>query len=153
MITIMMVVAISGIISWPLALPKATAAPAATIATIVGSNIMQTDPIMKDARGNRLPSTSFAGQLVVLSTTIHNNNNQDAKVPFVAPIEVRDRDGITVYFQWHMSELNSNDQVEIGLSWLPEKAGKYELRTFVISGLVNPQILTSVKISEVIIIE
>jgi hypothetical protein len=41
-----------------------------------------------------------------------------------------------------MADRNAYGQAEISLSWTPDMAGEYRLRTFMISGFVNPQVLT-----------
>ena len=102
-------------------------------------------PVMRDASGNNLSSASI-GQLVVISTTIVNN--RDAEMPFVAFIEVRDGKGVTVYLQWQMGTMNPDGQSEVGLSWVPESAGTYQFRTFFISDLLDPQILSPIASGE-----
>jgi hypothetical protein len=105
-----------------------------------------TPPSVKDVTGNTLDEVS-AGQQVVLSTTIVNNNAQSQ--PFVGIVEVRDSSGITVFLAWQTGTLNPSGQTEVGLSWTPDNAGEYTVRTFVISNLSNPQILSLVKESTI----
>jgi hypothetical protein len=102
-------------------------------------------PSLKDISGNEIDEVGV-GQQVVLSTTIQNNN--DEPQPFVALIEVRDSDGITVFLAWQTGTLNANGEAEVGLSWTPEEAGDYTVRTFVISELAAPDILSPVAESE-----
>jgi hypothetical protein len=103
-------------------------------------------PELKDVTGRTLSSLSV-GQQAVLSTNIVNNNDESR--PFVALVEVRDSSGITVFLAWQTGTLNPSGQAEVGLSWTPEEAGDYEVRTFVISDLANPQILSEVQTSDI----
>jgi hypothetical protein len=103
-------------------------------------------PSIKDVSGRPLSSLS-AGQQAILSTTVKNNN--DRVQPFVALIEVRDSSGVTVYLAWQTGTLNPAGEVEVGLSWKPEQAGDYEVRTFIISDLASPQVLSPVEQSAV----
>lgn len=103
-------------------------------------------PSLKDVSGDPIDEVTV-GQQVVLSTTIQNNN--DAEQPFVALVEVRDSDGITVFLAWQTGTLNPSGSAEVGLSWTPEEAGDYTIRTFIISDLANPQILSEVAATEI----
>jgi hypothetical protein len=82
------------------------------------------------------------GQQVVLTTTV--TNNIDDELPFVALVEVRDSSGITIFLAWQTGVMDAGDRNEVGLSWTPEEAGDYVVRTFVISNLSNPQVLSDV---------
>ena len=98
-------------------------------------------PALKDITGSTINEVT-TGQQVVLSTDIKNNNN--VSQPFAAIVEVRDADGITVYLQWQTGTLNPSSTANVGLSWTPENAGTYSVRTFVISNLANPAVLSPV---------
>lgn len=98
-------------------------------------------PVLKDVSGKILTEVT-AGSQVVLSTDITNNN--DAPQPFAAIVEVRDADGITIYLQWQTGTLNANGTSGIGLSWTPDMPGTYTVRTFVLSSIANPQVLSPV---------
>jgi hypothetical protein len=102
------------------------------------------EPTVKDVSGGTVDDLSV-GQQVVLTTQV--NNNIDDELPFVALVEVRDSRGITVYLAWQTGVLNAGGRAEVGLSWTPEDSGDYQIRTFVISSLNNPQVLSEVKSS------
>jgi hypothetical protein len=91
-------------------------------------------PVVKDIVGMILPSIAV-GQQAILSTAIANNN--DASQPFVALVEVRDSQGMTVFLEWQTGTLNPSGEAEVGLSWTPDKAGSYNVRTFVVSSLAD----------------
>jgi hypothetical protein len=103
-------------------------------------------PVAKDVQGGTV-SQITVGQQVVLTTQI--TNNIDDELPFVGLIEVRDSDGITQFLAWQTGVMDSGDRSEIGLSWTPEDAGDYQVRTFVISSLNNPQVLSPVATSTI----
>jgi len=105
-------------------------------------------PVAKDVQGKTLSSVS-AGQQVILSTTVVNNNDQSQ--PFAAIVEVRDSSGITVYLAWQTGTLNPNGRAEVGLSWTPGEAGNYEMRTFTVSEFMDPEILSPVAKSTIAI--
>jgi len=78
-------------------------------------------------------------------------NGEDFEKPFVIIIEARDTTGVTSYLQFQIGRLSAQGISDVGVSWLPEKAGTYELRAFAISNFTNPIILTDVRTGEGII--
>jgi hypothetical protein len=103
-------------------------------------------PMLKNLAGEEITQVE-AGQLVVLTTEIKNNNPRVQ--PFTALVEVRDPQDVTMYLQWQIGILNPSGTTEIGLSWTPEEAGDYRIRTFVISDFENPAVLSTIVTSEV----
>jgi hypothetical protein len=102
-------------------------------------------PRAEDVSGGELDEVT-AGQQVVLTTSVTNNINDDQ--PFVALIEVRDSNGITVFIGWGTGVLNPSDQSTVGVSWTPQDPGDYEVRTFVIDDFDSPQVLSDVQTSD-----
>jgi len=98
-------------------------------------------PAAQDIQGKPLNSVT-AGQQIVLSTSVSNKIDEDQ--PFVALVEVRDSSGVTVFLGWTTGSLSANGQAAVGLSWTPEQSGTYEVRTFVLSSLSSPTILSDV---------
>lgn len=106
-------------------------------------SVSQTKPVIKDSRGQTLEEGE-AGSIVILSTT--NTNESSDPVSYVALMEVRDWQGVTVYLQFQFGNLPANGESDLGISWSPESAGEYELRTFLISGFKDPvTVLTPVQ--------
>lgn len=103
-------------------------------------------PALADVTGASITEVT-SGQQVVLTTNVKNNDGTSR--PFVAIVEVRDSDGITVMVQWQTGTLAPNGDAGVGISWVPESAGEYEIRTFVVSNLSNPQVLSPVVTSNV----
>ena len=87
------------------------------------------------------------GQQVVITTDVQNN--QDQPRPATVIVEVRNSDGITAYLQWQTATIAANGEIQVGLSWIPEGAGDYEIRTFVVSNLTTPQVLSDVVTSDI----
>jgi hypothetical protein len=88
-----------------------------------------------------------AGQQVIIATTAaHNFGDRDQDL--IAFIEVRDISGITKYLAWQSGKLQVGGQMEIGVSWVPDQSGDYEIRTFAITNdWDNPQVLSEVTTS------
>jgi hypothetical protein len=105
-------------------------------------------PSLKEINGNAVQELR-TGKQVILSTTVTNNNNNQSQ-PFTAILEVRDANGVTIYLQWQKGILGPSDISGIGLSWTPERAGNYEIRTFVVSDMLNAEVLSPVATSGII---
>jgi len=85
----------------------------------------------------------LVGQQVTLTTLVTSSFQRDT-VPFVAIMEVRDAAGVTVSLGWQSGTAQPQGHPELGMSWVPERPGNYELRTFLISDLLSPRILSTV---------
>jgi hypothetical protein len=105
-----------------------------------------TPPRLQDVQGRDIDEVS-RGQQVILTTEVLNEGASDQ--PFVALIEVRDDNGVTVYLAWQTGTLPAGGRTQVGLSWTPDFSGDYDVRTFVISDLENPRILSDVSTSSV----
>jgi len=109
-----------------------------------------TDPIIKLSKpalkSNSYPITGvLVEQEYVITTSISRGLEYEGDVPFVAFIEVRDSNGVTQYLAYQSGKLSEQiDHTEIGASWTPSSAGMFSLRTFAISDMENPMILSQV---------
>lgn len=108
-------------------------------------NTTPSKPEVKDSAGDKLDEVNV-GQQIVLTTTVVNNLDEDQ--PFLAIIEVRDSNAVTLFLGWQSGVLNENGDAEVGLSFEPNEPGTYTVRTFVIRSLSNPDILSGVEESE-----
>jgi len=106
-------------------------------------------PSLKEVTGNAVQEL-HTGKQVILSTTVTNNNNRSQ--PFTAILEVRDANDVTIYLQWQKGILGPSDISGIGLSWTPERPGNYLIRTFVVSDMLNGEVLSPVATSGMITI-
>jgi hypothetical protein len=105
-----------------------------------------TPPRLQDVSGRDIDEVS-RGQQVILATDVINN--EASATPFVALIEVRDDTNVTVFLAWQTGTLQANARTNVGLSWTPEISGDYTVRTFVISDLESPDILSEVSTTEI----
>lgn len=85
-------------------------------------------------------------QLVIFENVTKTDNNVKS---FVLIVEVRDPDGITIFLGWQTLALGSiGDGGAVGMSWIPEHAGTYSVRTFALTDIRNPEVLSTVVSSE-----
>jgi len=105
-------------------------------------------PFLKSSDSQALREASV-GQQYVIVTDIRSNNDKGLIDNFTSMIEVRDSTGVTQHLAWQSGSLKGGADAEIGVSWTPQQAGDYQLRTFIISNLENPQILSVVRESEI----
>jgi hypothetical protein len=84
---------------------------------------------------------------VILSVEVRNDGLQN--VPYTAIVEVRDKDGITIYLQYQKSVAKQSSSDEIGISWIPNESGDYVIRSFLLSDLDNPIVLSPIMQSEI----
>jgi hypothetical protein len=80
-------------------------------------------------------------------TTIAENRGNDAGALFI--VEVRDRQGMTALLDWQNATIKGGSAAAIGILWIPDRAGDYELRAFAISSFDAPAVLTPVSTSRV----
>lgn len=90
-----------------------------------------------------------AGKQVIFSIALHNGFAR--AMPYVAIMEGRSMDdgGITRFLVMPYGVINARGWIDLGLSWIPEAAGDYELRVFLIDNLDHPQPLTPVIMSRI----
>jgi hypothetical protein len=84
----------------------------------------------------------LVGERAVLSTNVQNHLNETST--FAVIMEARDSDGVTQFLDSQFGLILPDSVASVGFSWTPEKAGTYEVRTFVVSGTVNPQVYSPV---------
>lgn len=82
------------------------------------------------------------GRSVFITPTLHNNTT--TKMEYTVIVEVRDANGITVYLQWASGQLEGGGEKDVSMSWVPSTPGTYDVRSFVITSLANPQALSPV---------
>ena len=107
-------------------------------------------PELKD-RAGRVLTNAVAGELSIISATVNNNSTEDET--FVAMVEARSSIGITEMLEFQIAQASQNNSVEFGISWTPGEAGTYELRTYLLSGLQEPQVLSKVTTKQITVEE
>ena len=108
---------------------------------VSGNEVTIPPPIITDNEGNSIELITVGKQVTIsksFRTTI------DSSRPFLALFDVRDSDGVSVYIAWQTGMVIPRNDVVVGISWMPEEAGDYEIRTFLISDWTNPEVLSPV---------
>jgi hypothetical protein len=106
-------------------------------------------PVVTDVAGSEV-SEIVVGSQVVLSTTVINNNA--VSLPILVVLEVRNSEQVTESLVWQTGSLVPQGSTNMGVSWLPQRSGNYEVRTFVISDLERAEVLSPVVGAEVIVV-
>lgn len=88
-----------------------------------------------------------AGQQVMLTVTF--SNQLDNEQSYVGIIEVRDSQDVTVYLALQSGVIGPGASSTIGSSWTAEEPSTYQLRSFAITDLQEPRILSAIASSEV----
>jgi hypothetical protein len=107
-------------------------------------------PTIYDTRGNIIQNSTI-GHPVVISKNFTNNSGNE--IDFTLLIEVRDESGITQYLAWQTGRASPMATRNAGVSWTPNSAGEYQIRTFAISNLTNPQVLDVVETAQFSVFE
>ncbi len=126
-------------------------APISTDGSAGSCALMANPPKLTLVHSEALGYEPQVGEQLVIAT-VYSNDCARPDVPFVGILEVRNSEGITEYLAWQTGILEYHQSIQIGYSWMPEYADTYELRTFIISDLPNPRILSPVSTSDAIIV-
>lgn len=116
-----------------------------------GSNgsILDADyPYAKDEKGKKIDDGKI-GQTITLSAVRHNNSEE--KQSQITIIEIRDSENTTVFLQIKEDTLEPSSHTETNASWIPDQAGEYEIRSFLVSNFVDPSQITPVRTSSLTI--
>lgn len=135
--------ALSGV--FPLVLPLIVSSPVLA----QESNLQPETPELKNQTGDILTNAA-TGELAIITTTITGSSTQPQG--FVAMVEARNAIGITELLEFQTGQ-TSQGNVEVGISWTPEEPGEYELRTFLLSDLQEPVVLSEVTTKKVTVEE
>lgn len=83
-----------------------------------------------------------AGDDLVVASTYRNTENTNRSAVFIT--EVRNGNGVTILLESLSGIIESNSSTEVGVLWMPDEPGTYELRTFAISDIENPIVQSGV---------
>lgn len=117
-----------------------------------GSSFEVTDvtaPELASATSWPLCSVRVGQQELVITSLLRNLSDEEMK--FTAIIEVRDSEGVTQSLNSRSGTIQDH-RVQVGVPWVPAQAGELQLRVLVISGFVEPQVLSKIKTSNVEIV-
>jgi hypothetical protein len=103
-----------------------------------------------DAKGERVRDTLIAQQVSMRVTIV---NNGDTEQQYMVLTEMRDGFGITIYLTWQSGILKAGENYTFETSWIVDTACKihsqgcntYEVRSFVITDIQSPRVLSDVK--------
>lgn len=112
----------------------------------ISDSIITSSPVALDALGKSIEGLEV-GKQANITVAIHNGFDEDK--PFVAIVEARSHDGVTRFLSWDNHTIAGKAWLDAGLSWTPEQAGDYQLRTFLIDNFQAPQVLTPVMTSSI----
>jgi hypothetical protein len=85
----------------------------------------------------------YVVQAYFLNATIKSKSMQPQA--FVAILEIRNHEDITQFLQLHQGVLDANGTSNIVVKWDKPTTGEFELRSFVISDLDEPHVLSSIR--------
>jgi len=105
------------------------------------TDMTATKPVLKSDSVPLRP-LAVGDQGIFLSTDVRSHLNETST--FAVIMEARDSDGVTQFLDSQFGLIRPEALVNVGIPWTPEWAGTYEVRTFVVSGTVNPQVYSPV---------
>jgi hypothetical protein len=117
--------------------------PALACRPILGADQLSvTAPLVKD-EGGRFAEQVTGGQKLTLLTSILSGGVADR--PFTAIVDVRDSAGISVHIAYVNGVAQQDGKTDVALEWVADYPDSYTIRTFILTGLDNPEILSEVK--------
>ncbi|NJK77600.1 MAG: hypothetical protein HC944_00425 [Nanoarchaeota archaeon] len=116
---------------------------------VIGSSslALQSLPIIfSDSMGNEILTVSANNQIQIVGKIL---NQQNFKQKFVYLFQVKDENNLVVSLSWIQGEINTNQNLDVSQSWIPQKSGKYTIETYTWNSLTNaaplsPSLSTSV---------
>lgn len=113
------------------------------IAIFYGPDLVSSLPVRFLDLNGTITTELRKGEQVEIGATLVNFGAWQQNA--TAIIEIRDANDTTQFLAWQNASLRSENQTDIGVSWMPVSPGVYTVRIFTISDLENPQILSGVK--------
>ncbi len=80
--------------------------------------------------------------------TVTFSSQLESDQAYVGIIEVRDSQGVTVYLALQSGIMGPGASSTIGSSWTAEVPSDYQVRTFAITDLQQPTVLSAVAVTE-----
>jgi hypothetical protein len=78
------------------------------------------EPYAVAIHGERIVSIGLDTPVIL---QVELKNSEEIEQPYLAIIEVRGSDDITVYLQFQKGRLGPNSETHVGISWTPEQMG------------------------------
>jgi len=90
------------------------------------------DQRLENAFGVPVVDYVNVSQQIQISADITNNQEKSQKFAYL--VQIKDKTGFVVSFNWFLGELNPHQKLSPSLSWLPEKSGEFTAEIFVWEG-------------------
>lgn len=107
-----------------------------------GEIVTVSEPILVNIMGSAVTDLRVGDQVIV-SSTVSNNQVKEQKLAYI--VQIKDSNDLTVMLSWAAGSLPPEKVFDLGLSWIPEAAGKYSIEVFVWQSVTEPVPLTGIK--------
>ncbi len=114
------------------------------------ATIETSEPRLIGSRGQEILQVPTGQNSAILTQVI---SGLDLPVQVIAIIEVRGSSNISHVIQFRELTIGANAVVNVTVSWTPSDEDQYKLRTFIISGWENPQVMSIVRSTEITVTE
>jgi hypothetical protein len=90
------------------------------------------NPKLVNAFGVPIGNNVNVDQQIQISSDITNNQEKSQKFAYL--VQIKDKTGLVVSFNWFLGELNPHQKLSPSLSWLPKESGEFTAEIFVWEG-------------------
>jgi len=90
------------------------------------------NPKLVNAIGIPIGNNVNVEQQIHISSDITNNQEKSQKFAYL--VQIKDKTGLVVSFNWFLGELNPHQKLSPSLSWLPKESGEFTAEIFVWEG-------------------
>jgi hypothetical protein len=113
----------------------------------VTSNLFVSQSI-KNTSGKAIQQLN-AGQQAMISVRVLNY--EASEQPFTAIIDVRDSSDVSVHIAWMSGTAEPGGHFDVELPWSAQESGSYTVRTFLITNLESPEVMSGVSRSQLMV--
>jgi hypothetical protein len=92
-----------------------------------------------------------AGQQAMISVRVLNH--EASEQPFTTIIDVRDGNDVSVHIAWMSGTAEPGGHFDVELPWSAQESGSYMVRTFLITNLESPEVISGVSRSQLMVTE
>ncbi|MFQ5969261.1 MAG: hypothetical protein ACE5J2_02030, partial [Nitrososphaerales archaeon] len=97
--------------------------------------------VVLDQTGSATETAGIGEQLTIQSEV---TNNQNIIQSFAYIVQIKDSNDLTVKISWMTGELEPNQSLQVGISWVPDSAGDFTVEVFVWESIDTPVPLSPV---------
>jgi hypothetical protein len=102
-----------------------------------------------DSTSNIETCDDCVSSMIFLTTELKNSLGSDQ--PFAIYLDIKDLTAVTVFNAYQTGTMNANSTSEVGISWIPAEAGRYELRAIVFNDLQNTERMSNLQRTPILI--